>query len=298
MKVVFVTGSEGFVGQRLVQALRSKGMDVHTVDIIPGPGPNHHVADIRRKEIVDLIPQEADAIIHLAGLTRNPDCQNKAYACFDANVMATLNLIDAAESKKVRQFIFASSEWLYGEWKDNSIRDEEYPLNALTLSSEYAFSKLVSEVNLKQKYQHGFCSVTALRFGIIYGPREKNWSAVESLFNAVKTKEEVQVGSLKTGRCFIHVEDIVSGIVSSLGLDGFNIINLQGDKLITLGDIIDTSKKILGKNPKVIETAPDNYNIRNITNTKAAKLIGWKPRFGLREGLKSLMTNEKETVLK
>ena len=178
------------------------------------------------------------------------------------------------------------------------MKNEESVLDPHALTSEYAFSKLVSEVNLKQKYQHGFCPITILRFGIIYGPREKSWSAVESLFNAVKTQEEVKVGALKTGRCFIHVEDIVSGIISSLGLKNFNIIDLQGDKLITLRDIIETSKKILGKNPKVVETSPDNYNLRNIPNTKAGKLLGWKPCFSLQEGLKSLMTGAKETVLK
>jgi len=287
---VFVTGAEGFVGKRLVARLKDKGIEVTAVDIITVPGSSVTVADIRSRAIGNLIPEGADAIIHLAGLTRTPDCQNKGYACFDANVMATLNLVDAAEARKAKQFIFASSEWVYGEWKDASIIKNEDSILDPHVLAEYAFSKLVSEVNLRQKYQHGFCSTTILRFGIIYGPREKNWSAVESLFNAVKTQEEVKVGALRTGRCFIHVEDIVSGIISSLGLKGFNIIDLQGDKLITLKDIIETSKKILGKAPKVVETSPDNYNLRNITNTKARELLGFKPRFSLQEGLNSLRT--------
>jgi len=296
---VFVTGAEGFVGKRLVARLQAKGMEVTAVDIVTTPGSSTIIADIKSRDIGGFIPEGVDAIIHLAGLTRTPDCQNKGYACFDANVMATLNLIDAAQARKAKQFIFASSEWVYGEWKDASlIKDEESILDPHALASEYAFSKLVSEVNLKQKYQHGFCPTTILRFGIIYGPREKNWAAVESIFNAVKTQEEVKVGSLRTGRCFIHVEDIVSGIVSSLGLDGFNIIDLQGDKLITLGDIIEASKRIWGRDPKVAETSPDNYNLRNVTNTKAVKLLGWKPHFGLQEGLNSLLTGVKEKVLK
>jgi len=286
---VFVTGAEGFVGKKLVVRLKEGGNEVVAVDIVATPGSSTIVADIKSRDIGKLIPEGVDAIIHLAGLTRTPDCQNKAYACFEANVMATLNLIDAAEVRKAKQFIFASSEWVYGEWKDASvIKDEETSIDPHTLVGEYAFSKLVSEVNFRQKFQHGFCPTTLLRFGIIYGPREKNWSAVESLFNAVKTQEEVKVGSLKTGRNFIHVDDIVTGIISSLGLNGFNIINLEGDKLVTLGNIIEASKKILGKNPKVVETAADNYNLRNVSNAKAARLIKFKPRFDLIEGLKTL----------
>jgi UDP-glucose 4-epimerase len=285
---VFVTGAEGFVGKRLVGRLKDKGIDITAVDIAAPNGSSTICADIRSRGIADLIGEGTDAIIHLAGLTRNPDCQDKAYACFDANVMATLNLIDAAKARGVKQFIFASSEWVYGEWKDAAIKDEGSLLDVHALSSEYALSKLVSEANLRQKFQHGFCSTTILRFGIIYGPREKSGSAVESLFHAVRTMPEVKVGSLKTGRCFIHIDDIVSGIMSSLGLAGFNIINLQGDKLILLGDIIEASKKILGKDPKVVETSPADYNVRHVTNTRAAALLGWKPRFDLQSGLNSL----------
>jgi len=64
--------------------------------------------------------------------------------------------------------------------------DGEY-IDASQLNSEYALSKYVSEQNLRQKFQHGFCPTTILRFGIIYGSRKHNWSAVESLFHAVQS---------------------------------------------------------------------------------------------------------------
>jgi len=296
---VFVTGAEGFVGKRLVDRLWQEGCETMAVDMTAAPGTSTVVADIRSRAIRDLVPQGADAIIHLAGISKPSECDNNAYTCFDANVMATLNLIEAAQEKKVKQFIFASSEWVYGDWKDASlVKDEESVLDPGALTSEYAFSKYVSEVNLRQKYQYGFCPVTILRFGIIYGPSHKNASAMETLFRDVTTKEEIQVGSLKTGRCFIHVEDIVSGIKCSFGLDGFNIINLQGDKFISLKDIIEVSKKISGKNPLVRETSSDRCNLRNVANAKAAKLLGFRPRFGLEEGLMTLMPSLKETVLK
>ncbi len=285
---VFITGSEGFVGQCLAARLRKDGVDVTAVDMAARLGSLTHRADIRSRDIRDIIPEGVDAVIHLAGLTRTPDCQNKGYDCFETNVMATLNLVDAAEARKAKQFIFASSEWVYGEWKDARIvKDASAPIDPAVLA-EYAFSKFTSEINLQQKYRHGFCPVAILRFGIIYGAREKNWSAVESIFNSVCTKPEIQVGSLRTGRCFIHVEDIVSGIVASIGLKGIHVIDLQGPRLVTLGDIIETSKKITGRSPKVTETAPENFNIRNVSNTIAKELIRWQPELDLEAGLGSL----------
>jgi len=289
---VFVTGSEGFVGKRLVQRLKKQGVETVTVDLVAPPGSETIRADICQPDIWDLIPHEADAIIHLAGFARNPDCQNKAYSCFKTNVMATLNLIDAAETRKVKQFIFASSEWVYGEWKDGTVKDSSIPINAATLASEYAFSKYVSEVNLRQKYQHGFCPVTILRFGIIYGPREKNWSAVESLFHAVRTQNEVRVGSLRTARCFIHIDDIVSGIIASLGLKDFHVLDLQGSYLISLEDIIETSKKITGRSPVIVETDAENFNIRQVSNKTTLLVIPWKPELDLEKGLRSLLNGD------
>jgi len=241
MKVV-ITGSKGFIGRELISQCKEREIEVIGIDIIENSEKNYYKAGITSKEISEIIPKGTDAIIHLAALSRDLDCRDKAYDCFNINVMGTLNLIEAAQKKNVKQFIFASSEWVYDNFTESEIKNEDSLINIANHKSEYALSKLVSEANLRQKYQHGFCPVTVLRFGIIYGPRKTNWSAVESLFNVVNIKEEITVGSLKTGRCFIHVSDIASGIIKSISLEGFNIINLQGNKLITLKDIFEISK--------------------------------------------------------
>ena len=296
MKVV-VTGAKGFIGRELISQCKEREIEVIGIDIIKSSEKNYYKADITSKEISKIIPEGTDAIIHLAALSRDSDCRDKAYECFNLNVMGTLNLIEAAQKKNVKQFIFASSEWVYDNFIGNEIKNEGSLINISNHTSEYALSKLVSEANLRQKYQHGFCPVTILRFGIIYGPRKTNWSAVESLFNAVNTKKEIAIGSLKTGRCFIHVSDIASGIIKSIGLEGFNIINLQGNRLITLKDIIETSKKILNKNPKIIEKDSNNISIRNVSNEKAKKLLNWEPKINLEKGLNKLnsfLSNEED----
>lgn len=288
---IFVTGVESFVGKELVRQCESRGIEVVGIDLIKNNKPNYYQADVRSKNIVELVPEEVDAIIHLAAMSRDSDCKNNAYECFDINVMGALNLIDAASIKRAKQFIFASTEWVYDSFNGEEIKDEDSFIDINKHMSEYALSKLVSEVNLKQKHMHGFCAVTILRFGIIYGPRESNWSAVESIFNKINTNEDVTVGSLKTARRFIHVSDIASGIIKSIGLAGFNIINLQGDKLISLEDIIITSKRLLQKEPKIIEINPDNKSVRNISNLKAKALLNWVPKTDLEIGLKSLLGN-------
>jgi UDP-glucose 4-epimerase len=108
------------------------------------------------------------------------------------------------------------------------------------------------------------------------------------LFNSVNTQDEITVGALKTARRFIHVSDIASGVVAAVGLPGFEIINLQGDKLVSLGEVIETSKKLLNRNPKVIERTPAQANVRLVSDEKAKRLLRWRPEISLVAGLKSV----------
>ncbi len=285
---VIITGVKGFIGKELSVRCGKLGIEVTGLDIIDCKESNYCRIDINSKDVMDVIPENCDAVIHLAALSRDKDCKDNAVNCFHGNVMGTLNLVEAAQKRNVKNFVFASTEWVYDKFAEKEVKDEDSIIDASNLKSEYALSKLVSEINLRQKYLHGFGNITILRFGIIYGPRPSEWSAVEALFNDVYTKDAVVVGSLRTGRCFIHVSDIVNGIIKSIGLNGFNLINLQSDRFIDLGEIIDLSRKILNKNPEVIEKSAENASIRNISNRKAKAVLGWKPEYDIESGLKSL----------
>jgi UDP-glucose 4-epimerase len=285
---IFLSGSGSFIGREVLRVCKDKGIKVAGVDLANTGQEGCSVADIRSPDIAEKIPANVDAVVHLAALSRDPDCRNRAYPCFDINVMGTLNLMEAAKAKGARQFIFASSEWVYDSFQEGVVKKEDDVIDIAKLTSEYALSKLVSEANLRQKYQHGFCPVTILRFGIVYGPRKDNWAAVESLFNSVYTQDEITVGALKTARRFIHVSDIASGVMAAVGLPGFEIINLQGAKLVSLGEVIETSKKLLNRNPKVIERTPAQANVRLVSDEKAKRLLRWRPEISLVAGLKSV----------
>ena len=278
---LFITGSDGFIGTEVMGECRKRGIEAVGVDIRSG-------FDIRAKNIVELIPERVDAIIHLAGLSNDTMCKNNAYATFELNVLGTLNLMEAAIQKKAKQFIFASTEWVYDNCTAEEEKTEASLINIASHNSEYALSKLVSEANLRQKYKHGFMPTTILRFGIVCGSTGEKKSAVESLYLNVKEKDEVTVGSLKSGRCFIHVSDIAVGVIKAVGLKDFNIINLAGDKLVTLSQIIETSKKVLNKNPKIIESDATNVSVRNISNIKAKKLLNWQPEITVETWLQKL----------
>ncbi|MEO5363166.1 MAG: NAD(P)-dependent oxidoreductase [Magnetococcus sp. DMHC-8] len=285
---LFMTGSNSFIGQVFLDQCDARGVTVTGVDLTPSRRGDCHVADIRDPGIAERIPEGVDAVVHLAALSRDGDCRDNALPCFSANVLGTLNLMAAARARQAKQFIFASSEWVYDRFENNVEKREDDLIDVAALQSEYALSKLVSEVNLRQQYRHGFCPVTILRFGIIYGPRRDNWSAVESLLNGVATREEVTVGALATSRRFVYVTDIADAVLAAVGHAGFDIFNIQGSRSVTLGEVIETSKALLGKTPRIVESAPATPNVRLVSGEKAKRLLGWEPRVDLETGLRQV----------
>ncbi|MBN2141059.1 MAG: NAD(P)-dependent oxidoreductase [Desulfovibrionaceae bacterium] len=285
MKLV-VTGAGGFLGQELAKSCQRQGVEVLGLD--SAEGRDWVRADIVSDDLAEVMPEAPDAVVHLAALSRDQDCRDNAVQTFRVNVLGTLKVMEAARRRNAKQFIFASSEWVYDSFDPQTPKTEDAVIDIARLSSEYALSKLVGEANLRQQHGRGFCPVTVLRLGIIYAPRAANWSAVESLLHAVATKDEVSVGSLATGRQFIHVSDIVSAILASVGLEGFEILNVQGDRLITLGEIIDTAKRLTGKDPGVVELDPARPSVRFVSNEKIKRLLSWAPKVGLEQGLLSV----------
>ncbi len=284
---VFVTGSESFVGRELVKHCRQHGVEFTGIDVVAGE--HTHSCDIQSPEVADVIPEGTDAIIHLAAISRDQDCRRDPVTAFNVNVGGTLNLARAAQARKVKQFVFASSEWVYGGVAPGVLQKEDDPIDITRMASEYAITKIVGERLLALGHQRGLCPVTALRFGIIYGPRAKPGNFLEGLFNEVRTLDTIEVkGSLGSGRRFVHVSDIAEGILASLGQQGFQVVNLTGDTVVTMRDIIQTSARLLGRNPRVIETDPAAINLRNPDNRRARELLHWSPRIGLEEGLGTL----------
>jgi UDP-glucose 4-epimerase len=286
---IFITGSESFIGGFLWTQLAAQGHDLSGIDASPSTRPGAVQMDLRDPRLADQIPQGA-TVIHLAAVSTDSLCKADPLSGFDVNISGTINLARAAAVRGASQFIFASTEWVYGDVGNAAVQTEDQPIDLGAIQGSYAVSKLVGENVLRLS---GLQNVTVLRFGIVYGPRLKNWSAVESLVEKVYKAEPINVGSLNTSRRFINVSDLCSGILASLGRSGFEIFNLTGDSNVSLRDVIDVAGRVLGREVKPSETAPETPSVRNPPNDKAKQVLDWVPKVSLEEGIREVLLSWK-----
>jgi len=284
MGPVVVTGADGFVGRSLVSRLRKQGVEVVAIDAEPSIEGTIK-ADICDPTIGQLIPEQS-VVIHLAALSTDGQCRQEPERAVQINILGTLNLAKASKQKDARQFIFASSEWVYGDADGEEVKTESSPVDVASLTSVYAVTKAATEPILRSEIAPE--NVTNLRFGIVYGPRPDSWSAVERLLVDVSEKTTIQVGSIRTGRRFIYVEDLVDGIIASIGQLGFSTFNLNGNNLVTIGDIIATSAELLSRTPEVIQASPEDWVQRNPSNALAVSTLDWSPQHDIVQGIREV----------
>lgn len=277
-KTLVITGSSGFVGEHLALAAIKLGHVVIGIDLKKSNSLQcqQYVVDLAQESINHLVPNGA-TIIHLASLSTDTLCRENPLLAIDANLKATSMVVDAAKKSAASHLIFASSEWVYPEKTDSGSQIETELLSIQSLNSLYAISKLVGESIIRTTSSTPY---SLLRFGIVYGPRTVPGSAAESLALKVHKKESVNVGSAMTSRCFIYLDDLVEAILmitefGSVSDEGIPL-NLAGEKLISLADVVTTANLITGNSIAIIDGG-SSPSIRNPSIERARRIIKWHP---------------------
>lgn len=287
-----ITGVSGFVGRHLAERASNLGFRVIGLDnseYYDGiSNIEFYKIDISKDQFSELIPQGA-VVVHLASISTDGACKENPQLAIDVNYSGTLNIIKNANLANANHFIFASSEWVYPEKPYLMNQVETDKLEIENLNSFYAISKLVGETLVRTQSKIPY---TNLRFGIVYGPRTKPGSSVESLALKIYNDEEISVGSNLTSRRFIYIEDLISGIIACLNLSEEFIVNgplnLAGNALVSLEDIFLTTNSLLNKK-SVMYDGNKLPSIRNPISAKAEQLLNWRPEISLESGIKNCL---------
>lgn len=307
-RTVLVTGAAGFIGSHVSEALVARGDRVIGLDSFD----DCYDPRLKRANLAQLMTDEAfeliegdvrdpdalgwafyrrpDAVVHLAarGGVRSSIADPEGY--MDCNVRGTLRVLQAAVRHDVGTFIFGSSSSVYGA--SNTVPfSEEQPTDRPL--SPYAASKIAAEA-LCHTWHHLYSlSVICLRFFTVYGPRQRPDLAINRFVRLMRAGEAVpQYGDGSSLRDYTYVADIVRGVVAALELPAdYEVINLGGDAPVSLAELIRLVAEALGVEPRVevLPEQPGDVPCTWADISKAQRLLGWRPEWSLREGLREFI---------
>ena len=109
-----ITGSSGFVGEKLALVAIRQGYEVIGIDFKKSNklSCRQLELDLTSENFFDEIPENSK-IIHLASLSTDGACKANPLLALDANLRATALVLENAVKFKASHFVFASSEWVY-----------------------------------------------------------------------------------------------------------------------------------------------------------------------------------------
>ena len=195
--------------------------------------------------------EKFDTIIHLAARAGVRPSIGQPQLYYDTNVNGTLHLLEAARVVGIDRFIFASSSSVYGLAKTAPFSEE---LHLTQTISPYAATKIAGEF-LCSTYSHLYrMRMVALRFFTVYGPRQRPDLAIHQFTRRIWNDQPIdQFGDGTTRRDYTYIDDIIQGVMASLGYEGplFDIFNLGESETVRLKDLIAAIEEALGKKAKI-----------------------------------------------
>jgi len=298
---VLVTGAGGFIGSHLVEELIGLGARVtafvrYTSRASVGflaslTGELQIVAgDLTEFESVYQAMKGQEYVFHLGALIGVPYSFVHPREVVQVNTVGTLNVLSAARETKPRRVILTSTSEVYGTARYVPI-DEDHPLQA---QSPYAASKIAAD-KLGEAFHRSYSlPVSILRPFNTFGPRQSLRAVIPTIIAQALRSGSISLGATSPKRDFTFVKDTVRGLVRNAEVEEAigEVINLGTGQEILIGDIAKKIASLINRDIRILadekRLRPGSSEVHQLccNNTKAERLLAWKPRFSLEEGLR------------
>jgi nucleoside-diphosphate-sugar epimerase len=298
-----VTGGAGFIGSHIAERLAEMGRPVRVVDNL-STGSRANLAHLEgRIEFVegDLLDQhtcaraveDVEIVFHVAALPSVPRSLADPWGSHDANVNATVRLLQASRAAGVRRVVFSSSSSVYGDTPTLPKVEGSEPLPR----SPYAASKLAAEQYVLAYARAGLLDGVALRYFNVFGPRQSpqsQYAAVIPLFfrAAVTGTPATVFGDGEQTRDFTYVANVVdanllAATAPAERASGF-AINVGAGERTSINELLGRIEQVTGRPIGRQHRPPRAGDVRDSLAglERASDRLGYRPVVRLVDGLR------------
>lgn len=284
---LLVTGASGFIGDRLCQRAVEEGAIVHAVSRGPLPGDSGGV----RWERADLSDHPAtralfrrirpDVVLHLASEVAGARDRSLVVPMLHANAVAAVNVMDAAADVQCRRVVLAGSMEEPDPSDPDAVPQSPY---AMAKSAAWGYARMFRAL-------YGL-PVVHLRIFMVYGPGQRDLrKLVPYVTDSLLRGRAPELTSGTREVDWIYVDDVVDAFLTAAvaeGVDGASL-DIGSGELVTGRDLVARLCALIGGDVEPIFGArPDRplERIRVADPRSAARMMAWRPRVPLDEGLR------------
>ena len=309
-----VTGSAGFIGSNLVEAILELGYKVRGLDnfstgkkenveeFLNHPNYEFLEGDIRDLETCMKACDGIDFVLNQAAWGSVPRSIEMPLFYEEVNIKGTLNMMEAARQSGVKKFVYASSSSVYGD-EPNLPKKEGREGNVL---SPYALTKKMNEEYGKLYTNLYGLDTYGLRYFNVFGRRQNPdgaYAAVIPKFlkQLLNNEQPIINGDGKQSRDFTYIDNVIEANLKACNASheaAGQVYNIAYGGREYLRNIYDGLCKALGKDIKPIYGPERKGDIKhsNADIKKAIEFLDYYPDYNFENGIKMAIEWYKENL--
>lgn len=285
---ILITGTNGHLGARAIKELCVEN-EIHAIVRVKPKnalsGVTYHTIDLSDDWSSSVLPDQIDAVIHLAQSRCFRQFPKQAPDIFQVNVNSTAKLLDYALRAGAKRFVLASTGGLHRP-SESMIR-EYSPIDPPDGPLAYYFrSKHCAEL-LTHPYKD-LINISVLRPFFIYGPGQSPDKLIARLLTSVRDGLQIKLtGSNGLVVNPVFVDDVVGLLCSILDAPGSQTLMVAGPDALSIREIADILGKCIGRAPVYNEIEGNNEQL--IADYRKVQTMLNRPLISFSDGISQLL---------
>jgi UDP-glucose 4-epimerase len=302
MKKALVTGATGFIGSHVVRRLVRRGLEVHVLcrprsrftrlEKIRGQLTAHVVSLHDRAGLRRIVQTVApDYVLHLAAATMHGGAAAAPAALVRTNLLGTVNLIDACDDLDYACFVNTGDSFEYGPGRGplrESQRCRPTTLDGITKLAATLYAQQAAHAHKKP--------IVTLRLFSVFGPQDDPRRLVPRVVAGALAGTPLRLSRPRIARDYLYVDDLVDlylAVMRQGAVLAGDVLNTGSGRQTTIGEIVETVLTLTGSCSEVrwnaFPTAPHDRERWVADMTRTRKLVAWRPRISLEQGLAAII---------